>query len=165
MKNIVLTRVDDRLLHGQVVISWVPYLHVEEIVVVDDDYAEDEFLRDILKEAAPEYVALKVATLSEAARYLKSEDDGHRTLVLSRRVSPVYSLCCLGVNIGVLNIGSVVMGALRSRHSGCVGLCDHDIKLLSEMEAKGVDVELRMRPTDKPVKLCSIESDYAEEIV
>lgn len=164
MKNIVLTRVDDRLLHGQVVISWVPYLHADEIVVVDNDYAEDEFLTDILKEAAPENVVLKVMTLSDAASYLKSEDDGQRTLVLSRCVPFVYNLFRLGVDVGVLNIGSLGLKAKGNRRLSYVNLSENDFEMLSEMEVKGVNVELRLLPTNEPAMLDSVKPDYAGEL-
>ena len=40
MKN-VFVRIDDRLLHGQVVVSWIPYLRAKEVVIADDEYAND----------------------------------------------------------------------------------------------------------------------------
>jgi hypothetical protein len=44
----VFVRIDDRLLHGQVVVSWIPYLKANLVVVADDEYAKDEFMRSLI---------------------------------------------------------------------------------------------------------------------
>ena len=49
MKKIALIRVDDRLMHGQVVVSWIPYLKVDEVLIIDDEYATDEFMTLLIK--------------------------------------------------------------------------------------------------------------------
>ena len=53
MLNIVLTRIDDRLIHGQVVTAWAKITKANRIIVVDDEVAMDEFMVKILKMAAP----------------------------------------------------------------------------------------------------------------
>jgi len=53
MSNIALTRIDDRLIHGQVMTSWVKYTKANKIVIVDDGVANDPFMGDILKMAVP----------------------------------------------------------------------------------------------------------------
>lgn len=53
MKNIVLARVDDRLIHGEVVSVWTPSLNVNRIIVVDDEVAADKFNKRVIKALAP----------------------------------------------------------------------------------------------------------------
>lgn len=50
----VFVRIDDRLLHGQVVVSWIPYLKANLVVVADDEYAKDEFMRSLIESSGPE---------------------------------------------------------------------------------------------------------------
>lgn len=52
MKNIVLARVDDRLIHGEVVSVWTPSLNVNRIIVVDDEVAADKFNKRVIKALA-----------------------------------------------------------------------------------------------------------------
>ena len=52
----IFVRIDDRLLHGQVVVSWIPYLRAKEVVIADDEYANDEFMSELIKSSGPEGV-------------------------------------------------------------------------------------------------------------
>ena len=67
MSNIVLTRIDDRLIHGQVMTSWLNYTSATKIMVVDDKSAADPFLKTVLKNAVPKNVGLGVFTAEKAA--------------------------------------------------------------------------------------------------
>jgi mannose/fructose/N-acetylgalactosamine-specific phosphotransferase system component IIB len=59
-----LVRIDDRLIHGQVVAGWLRALGAQRIVIVDDAAARDEFLREVLTLAAPQGVPVEVAPAS-----------------------------------------------------------------------------------------------------
>ena len=63
MENLLLVRIDDRLIHGQVMTAWMKTLPAQEIIVVDDRVAKDEFMLFVLQNAAPKGV--KVVALSE----------------------------------------------------------------------------------------------------
>ena len=73
MKNNVFIRIDDRLLHGQVVVSWIPYLKANEVVIADDEYANDEFMCELIKSSEPEGVLVHVKTIDETAAFLNEE--------------------------------------------------------------------------------------------
>lgn len=60
MKNVVLARVDDRLIHGEVVSVWTPSLNVNRIIVVDDEVAADKFNKRVIKALAPNGVKVNV---------------------------------------------------------------------------------------------------------
>ena len=59
MKNVVLARVDDRLIHGEVVSVWTPSLNVNRIIVVDDEVAADKFNKRVIKALAPKWCKSK----------------------------------------------------------------------------------------------------------
>ena len=60
MLNIVLARVDSRLIHGQVVTKWLQQSNANKIVVVSDELENDEFLQSIYLMAAPPNVEVVV---------------------------------------------------------------------------------------------------------
>jgi len=66
--KIVLTRLDYRLLHGQVVFSWVSNVGAERIIVVDDDAATDDVKKGALRLAKPAGVRLNVFTVDRALK-------------------------------------------------------------------------------------------------
>lgn len=63
--NITVFRIDDRLIHGQIVTAWLHYADAKQIVVADDKAANDTFSQSLLKMATPKGVNLKIVDLSE----------------------------------------------------------------------------------------------------
>lgn len=70
MRNVVLARVDDRLIHGEVVSVWTPNLSANCILVADDAVAQDKFNVRVLKSLAPDGVKVFVATVEGAIKGL-----------------------------------------------------------------------------------------------
>ena len=79
MRNIVMARVDERLIHGQVMTSWLKVTDANTVLVVDGPSASNAFLRRILFAAAPKNIELQVMGEEDAAAYLpaarKSDDE------------------------------------------------------------------------------------------
>ena len=71
MQGVVLTRIDDRLIHGQVMTSWLNFTSANKIMVIDDQTAADPFMKTVLKNAVPGNVGLGVFTAEKAAARLK----------------------------------------------------------------------------------------------
>ena len=70
---IKLTRIDDRLVHGQVAFTWVPALGVNCLLVANDKVAKDEFMKMTLGLAKPAGTKLLVKSLHEAAEFLNDK--------------------------------------------------------------------------------------------
>lgn len=153
MKNIILTRIDDRLLHGQVVVSWIPFLKIDEILIVDDEYASDEFMASLIKEAAPDYIKVHVLTVDKSAEYLKFEDDDTRVLVLSRFVENIDKLIALNVKISKVNIGGLGFFEGRKKYINTIHMSDLELDILKNIARKGITVEVQMLPRDKAIKI------------
>ena len=153
MKNIVLTRIDDRLLHGQVIVSWIPFLNIDEIVIVDDEYASDEFMASLIKEAAPEYIKVDVLSVEKSSEFLKSDDSGTRVLVLSRYVENIEKLINLNTKINRVNIGGLGFCEGRKKYINAIHMSDLEMDILKNIAEKGIAVEVQMLPSDKAIIL------------
>lgn len=73
MKNIILTRIDDRLIHDQVMISWVQHCKGNVIEIIDDEVAQDDFLKLVTTSTAPENIQVRVDTLDDAVKFLQAD--------------------------------------------------------------------------------------------
>ena len=73
MSNVVMTRVDARLIHGQVAVRWTKVLQAKKIVVVDNKSAADDFLTELLLLAAPQGVTVQVMNEAKALEEWKKE--------------------------------------------------------------------------------------------
>ncbi len=152
MKKIVLTRVDDRLLHGQVVVSWIPYLKANEVIVVDDELANDEFMSLLIKNAEPENVKVNIFTVEDAANYLKDEDTGSNIFIIIKNIEYIIKLIELNVELNKINIGNLGSNSKRKKYYNSVFLSDDELNMLLCI-AKKTEVEIRMLPKDKEVQL------------
>ena len=81
MKHIVWTRIDDRLIHGQVMTQWIQYTEANEVLIIDDGVAKDSFLQMVMKSSVPGKISLKVLSVKDAIGYLRasmSEESARR---------------------------------------------------------------------------------------
>jgi len=117
MKNIVLTRIDDRLLHGQVVVSWIPTLKINEVLIVDEEYAHDDFMAGLIIDSAPENLKVNVLNVADAANYINSGDEDNNLLILSRNVENIYKLIESNVKIKTVNVGGLGYSEGRKKNN------------------------------------------------
>ena len=107
--KVVLFRVDDRLIHGQVVLGWSRRLLPSRLVVVDDRIAADAWERDLLASAAPPETPADFLTVREAAHALGPEGDhgGDGAIVLLESPGVALRLAEAGFTIPELNLGGL----------------------------------------------------------
>jgi len=113
MSEIKLTRVDDRLIHAQILLLWVKTTNINTIVLVDDEVANNPFLAEIYRLAMPTHIRLHVKTVEEAITYDYSSEPelwhDRRTLVLMKTLDTAYRLLDAGFPIESLQIGGSVV--------------------------------------------------------
>ena len=152
---ITLYRIDDRLVHGQVVEAWVPHLKAGEIAVISDDLSRDLMRQAIMRFAAPEGVALRILPLAEAPAYLLAADaHGPNILVLLPGLAEAVELIKKGVKIYKLNVGGMHYSAGKNLSIGrAIFLNDADCAALRFLSDSGVVIEGRGVPSDSPLNL------------
>lgn len=113
MKNVVLARIDDRLIHGQVMSKWSQKLGFTEILIVDDPLVEDEFTCKFMRSIAPRRMVVNIGTEEASARYLKGDDSGARLCVLAKTPQVFERLIENGVALNEVMLGG--MGSKEGR--------------------------------------------------
>lgn len=113
MGEIVLARIDDRLIHGQVMTAWLQFTGGNHIVIVDDATAGDEFTKSIMSMAVPNGIKLSILTIEEGAALLANIPEGHRIIVLAKEPQTYWKLIENGVKFDEIIIGG--MGARKDR--------------------------------------------------
>jgi PTS system mannose-specific IIB component len=152
MKNIVMTRIDDRLMHGQVVVSWIPYLRADEVIIIDDEYASDDFMKLLIKNASPENVRVHIFKLAEATQYLNDNDEGSRILVLIKNIEYVIKLLEQNIQLNKVNVGNLGSSTGRKKYYNSVYLSNDEFNMLKKAQKK-VELEIKMLPNDKALTL------------
>lgn len=144
---IVLSRIDNRLVHGQVVEGWIPHLKVKRVVVVDDAAAVDTLAMAAMRLAMPPGVELSFVAHAQG-QFAAWERDGVRTLVLFRDVADAVAARAHGLPLGPLNVGNVHARADRTPVTRAVFLSADERSTLQGLAQAGVPVELRSLPSD-----------------
>ncbi len=151
---VTVFRIDDRLIHGQVVEAWVPHLKTDEIVVVSDEIAADEMRRMIMRFSTPEGVGLKILGIEEAFRYLNGAPAAANILVLLPGLKEAADMISKGLKIRSLNIGGMHYSAGKNFSIGkAIFLSEEDRGYLKFISGAGVELEGRGVPTDRPIDL------------
>jgi len=156
-----LVRIDDRLIHGQVVAGWLRALGARRIVIVDDATARDEFLREVLTLAAPPGVPVEVFGLAEgAARCIELASAPEPVIVLARSPRTIVDLRQAGVPIDVVDLGGMGAGPGRRRLHRTVSVSSDELRELRELEQMGTRVEIQIVADDRPIPLRSLDSGH-----
>jgi len=153
-KGIVLFRVDDRLIHGQVVVGWRRSLGANAIIVCSDRAAGDEFAKTMMEMGAPADVRVEVTTVAEGAAKLRhGEYEGYTTIVLIETPCDALALMDGGVELKKLNVGGMHFTTGKRQILEAVSVDAEDCRCLRTLAARGVDVYFQMVPNAKPAKI------------
>jgi mannose/fructose/N-acetylgalactosamine-specific phosphotransferase system component IIB len=155
--NVLLVRVDDRFIHGQILESWIPFLKAQSVVVVNDALACDHFQKTIMSMAIPERIALRIVPVEEALNLADDDElDEKRTLVIVSSIKDAYLLFMKGFIFMKLNIGNNKGSDCAKQISYSVWIDDEDLDMLKELMDRGVDVGLQSVPRERTIDVKSI---------
>lgn len=157
--SIALVRLDDRLVHGQVVVGWGRAIGADRIVLVDDAIAVSDWEKDLYRTGVPPGMEIEFASIADAANggLRRWESDRARTMVLVGNVEALVRLCDAGGEvIRRVNLGGVHGGAERTRRLPYVFLSDAELDALRGIAAAGVVVEAQDVPTATAVPLADL---------
>lgn len=143
-------RIDNRLVHGQIIENWLPYTHMGAIVVANDAVANDSIQQEIMALAIPHSIKCVFSTPAEAGNILQSFTDS--CLVLFASCVDAMAAWRSGYEFNRLNVGNIHYGPGKRQLSPSVALSEDDEALLNEFISKGVTLDFRCVPND-PVQV------------
>lgn len=153
---ITCTRIDHRLLHGQVAFAWVKYTGTDCILVANDSVAADKLRMSALRLAKPEGVKLVMKSIEDSIVAIKSGvTDKYKLFILVESVEDAYRLAT-GVNaeqavITEIDLGGQKVTDDRRQISEAVFISDAECDRVRELEETGVHVYVQMLPSDTAV--------------
>ena len=145
MSGSLHVRVDNRLLHGQVVQFWLGHLQIAHLVVANDDVAKDNAMATIYRLAMPESVGLTITPLASLKEELK-RTESKNTMVLLKDIDDVEAALNSGVSFDRLTLGNIHSSASRMRITDSVYLSEDEIKGLAELHSRQIRVEIQTFP-------------------
>jgi len=153
---VILFRIDDRLIHGQVVLGWGSALKPDRIVVADDEIAASEWERNLYASAVPPEMKVSILSVPEAAAQLKGGVfKGEKVILLVKHPKSVLALMDLGFPVSEVNVGGLHYREGREKVLEGVFLDAAERAVMRELAKRGVVLDGRALPGSPALKLNS----------
>ena len=155
--TLVWSRVDSKLIHGQIVAAWVPYLKAEAIVVADGDTAGDSVAQKIMRLGLPPEISqAHFRPLPGLAEFLAGPGLAEkRVLLIFKSLAGALEAAAAGLELGRLNLGNQldqVSCDQGQRLAETFFARREELAALARLERRGLEVFLQSVPTAKSVK-------------
>ena len=152
--SIALYRIDDRLVHGQVMTAWTRIFNITKIIVVDDATAKNAFLCDVMKMAVPSGCSVQILTVADAVSVVQaSAKSDEKAIVLVKAPIALRALIDQGIVIKEINVGNVGAGPGRKAVMRSTQLTKDEFDTLVGMSAQGIHIYFQMLPEAKSMEL------------
>jgi mannose/fructose/N-acetylgalactosamine-specific phosphotransferase system component IIB len=145
MHNRFSVRIDNRLLHGQVVQFWIPHLGIEHLIVADDGVGTNVSMKAIYRMALPRIVELTILPVDSIAATL-STDIKVPTLLLIKDIANLEKILDQGFSLRQVTIGNVHASPERKRVTDAVYLSEAEVGALVAMQKSGMIIEIQTFP-------------------
>lgn len=154
MEGIIHIRIDDRLIHGQVAAFWSNTLQATRIMVINDEVANDDMQKKILRMAAPTGIATSIITKEKALNNISAgKYQNQRVLVIFKNPEDILELMEKGLPIKKVNVGNMGAKANTVAIKKSVNITEKDRAVFEKLMALGVQLTARMVPdeSDEPL--------------
>ena len=150
---ITVTRIDERLIHGQVAYSWSVAYQITQIVVVDNEVAKDPTQVMLLELAVPTGKKHAILTVDDAVNYLNQQPQSEKILLVVKGPDTLISLVDKGIELVSINVGGMYYKAGKKEISKTVYVDSNDEAAFLNLKEKGIVCEIRTSPSDKSINL------------
>ncbi|MDR1696438.1 MAG: PTS sugar transporter subunit IIB [Endomicrobium sp.] len=159
---IVLARIDDRLIHGQIVQGWLKNIDVDKILVASDWVACDPVQKMLMAMAVPANIEFEVRNVRDAAESVSSGiPGGQKIMILASNPKDFLSMIENGAPIKSVNVGGMHFVSGKRQILYNMSVDDEDIKNLYRIYEKGIEIEGRVLPADERTNIIPvIEKEY-----
>lgn len=157
MENVKLVRVDDRLVHGQVMTSWLKFTGANKIMVVDDEVATNDLMKTVLKGVVPSQVKLGIFSIAKAIdRLTKGFKPDDKLIILVKTPETVWAIQRAGIDIPALNIGGMGIRSDRDTLYQNIACSESEREALRGLIREGCDVSIQITADDSKVGVAKL---------
>lgn len=155
--KIGLTRIDDRLIHGQVATRWTKETNVNRIIVVSDEVAKDHVRKTLLTQVAPPGVTAHVVDVDKMVRVWNNPKYGRdRVMLLFTNPTDVLRVVEQGVDIKTVNIGGMAFRQGKTQVNNAVSVDEQDIAAFRKLNEHNIELEVRKVSNDPKLKMMDL---------
>ncbi|MEI6896787.1 MAG: PTS N-acetylgalactosamine transporter subunit IIB [Psychromonas sp.] len=156
MPNIVLSRIDERLVHGQVGIQWVGFADANIVVVVDDAVANDQTQQDLMEMVLAEGIAIRFWSVQKTIDNIHRASDKQRILLVCKKPATYVKLIEGGVEINEINVGNMHFVEGKKQITKTVSVDSEDIAAFETLKKLSVKTIIQGVPTETATNIFEI---------
>ncbi len=156
MADITMVRVDERLVHGQIIIKWLQAKNANKIIIVDNELCKDPIMGNFLSMTVPQNVNLEIYDIYEAVETLNASESNDKAIILLKNLYLVKFMHQKGVKIKEINIGRIPSGPGKKKVHQNVFLSDEDIDAIKYFREKAVPIIVQMVPDSLPILIYDV---------
>lgn len=149
MPNILLTRIDNRLIHGQVGVTWTTHLGANLVLVANDEVAENEVRQNLMDMVLPETVETRFFTLEKTINVIHKAADRQKIFIVVETPQDLLKLVEGGVPIKNVNVGNMHYEEGKEQISSTVSVTEDDKATFRKLDDLDVELDLRRVPDEK----------------
>lgn len=146
MPNIVLTRIDNRLIHGQVATMWCSSVGANLLLVANDGVSTDQFRQSLMNMCAPSYAQTRFFTIEKTCAIIHKASDAQKIAIICENPQDVLRLVEGGVPIKKVNIGNMHMSEGKRQVATSVAVDEADVNAFRKLQELGVELEIKRVP-------------------
>ena len=155
--EISLVRIDDRLIHGQVVTAWLKYYPSDVIVIVDDGVAKDSLMQRVLRAAAPKGSKVIAKSVADTIDYINGGGhDKEKVMLIAKGPEPIEQLVDGGVAIKAVVLGGMGIKTGRTKLNRNVSASEEEVNCMKRLVEKGTEVGYHLVPQESYVPLAKL---------
>ena len=159
--GIELVRIDDRLIHGQVVLGWTRSKGINTVIAVDDELLKNKMQCQLMKLATPPGVTPVFLNVEEAAVKINSETyRNKKAMLLVKGPKTLLSLIKKGVNVSSVNVGNVRPKNAAEQLYNYVFSTAEDIAVWKELCNMGISLTAQAMPGAASCNLNDVLEKY-----
>ena len=152
--NIKLVRIDDRLIHGLIVMAWTKTITVKRIVVINDKVAVDVIRKMLLETVAPPGIKVSVLSVKDGISKLQDNSfEGQDLMLLFTNPTDVLAVKSAGVAISTVNIGGMSFSQGKKQLTKSISVDDADIDAFKKLHSLGCSLEIQVVPNDSVIDM------------
>jgi PTS system, mannose/fructose/sorbose family, IIB component len=148
--NILLTRIDNRLVHGQVGVTWTSTIGANLLVVVDDDVANDEIQQKLMSMTADTYgFGIRFFSIEKTINVIAKAAPHQKIFLICRTPATVRKLVEGNVPLKEVNVGNMHFSEGKKQISKKVYVNNQDLEDLKYIKGNGINVFIQDVPGDQ----------------
>lgn len=148
--TIKIVRIDDRLIHGQIVQGWLKTVDIDKILVISDEVASDEMQQVLLSMAVPTSVKLVIKNISDASYEILNEVyDKDKLMILFSNPQDIVKMIDNGIKFQSINIGGMHFAHGKKQLLPNLSVDKNDVEAFLKLISYGIELETRALPQDE----------------